>query len=292
MGLAARPRRSALYMPASNPRAMEKARSLPCDVVILDLEDAVAAEAKPAARAAAADAVARGGFGRREVVVRVNALSTPWGADDLAAMAECGPNAVLVPKIESVGDVLDYSAGLDRAPPRTRLWAMIETCSAVFELKAIAAAEARTRLTAFALGVNDLAKEMRAQQTADRAAFVPFLAMSVAAARAHGLAVLDGVHNEIDDLAALEAVCRQGAAFGFDGKTLIHPSHLEICNRIFSPAPEEVAWSRAVVAAFKAPENQGKGALRVDGRLAEHLHLDQARQLIAVAEAIEAAETT
>ena len=290
MEMAARPRRSALYMPASNPRAVEKARALPCDVVILDLEDAVAPEAKPAARDAAVEAVRAGGFGPREVVVRVNALGTPWGADDLRAMAECGPDAVLVPKINGPGDVADYSAPLQFAPARTRLWAMIETCPAMFELRAIAEEEARTRLDCFVMGVNDLAKEMRAQQTPDRAPFVPFLAMTVAAARAHGLGVLDGVHNEIDDLAALEAVCRQGAAMGFDGKTLIHPSHLAISNRVFSPDPAEVAWSRAVVAAFEAPENRGKGALRVEGRLAEHLHRDQARQLIAVAEAIEAAE--
>ena len=292
MELVARPRRSALYMPASNARALEKAKSLACDVVILDLEDAVAPEAKVAARAAAAEAVAAGGFGRREVVVRVNALATPWGRDDLEAMAACGPDAVLVPKVQSVGDVLDYSAALDGAPRETRLWAMIETCQVMFEIKAVAASEERTRLAAFVLGVNDLAKEMRARQTPDRAPFVGFLAMTVAAARAHNLGVLDGVHNEIDDLAALEAVCRQGADLGFDGKTLVHPSHLEICNRVFSPAPEEVAWSRAVVAAFDAPENRGKGALRVEGRLAEHLHRDQARQLIAVADAIAASEAT
>jgi citrate lyase subunit beta/citryl-CoA lyase len=277
-------------MPASNPRAVEKARQLPCDVVILDLEDAVAPDAKPAARDAAVEAIRAGGFGRREVVLRVNGLNTPWGADDLQAAAFAGPDAVLVPKVSSVGDIIDYDERLESAPRSTRLWAMIETCPAMFELKAIAASEEGRRLAAFVMGVNDLAKEMRAAQTADRAPFIPFLAMSVAAARAHGLGVLDGVHNEIDDLAALETVCRQGADLGFDGKTLIHPSHLEICNRVFSPSPEEVAWSRAVVAAFAAPENKGKGALRVEGRLAEHLHLDQSRRLIAIAEGIAAAE--
>ncbi|MFI4934434.1 MAG: HpcH/HpaI aldolase/citrate lyase family protein [Caulobacterales bacterium] len=286
----ARPRRSALYMPASNARAVEKARSLACDVVILDLEDAVAPEAKIEARAAAVAAVAAGGFGRREVVIRVNALSTPWGADDLAAVAKAGPDAVLVPKVGSAEDIALYDAALRATPARTRLWAMIETCAAMFELKAIAAMSQSTRLSAFTLGVNDLAKEMRARQTPDRAAFMPFLAMSVAAARAYGLTALDGVHNEIDDLAALEAVCRQGAALGFDGKSLIHPSHLEICNRAFTPPEDEVAWSRAVVEAFERPENAGKGALRVEGRLAEHLHRDQARQLIAVADAIAAAQ--
>jgi len=287
---AARPRRSALYMPASNARAVEKARALPADVIILDLEDAVAPEAKPDARAAAVAAVKAGGFGRREVVIRVNGLSTPWGADDLAAAAEAGPDAVLVPKIGSAADVAAYDAALAAAPAATRLWAMIETCPAMFELKAIAAASAATRLAALVMGVNDLAKEMKARQTPDRAAFAPFLAMTVAAARAHGLVALDGVHNEIDDLEALAAVCRQGAEFGFDGKSLIHPTHLAICNRAFAPPADEVAWAGAVVEAFARPENDGKGALRVNGRLAEHLHLGEARRLLALAAAIEAAD--
>jgi citrate lyase subunit beta/citryl-CoA lyase len=284
----ARPRRSALYMPASNARAVEKARGLPADVIILDLEDAVAPEAKPEARAAAVAAVRAGGFGRREVVIRVNGLSTPWGADDLAAAAEAGPDAVLVPKVNGPADVLAYHVALGAAPAATRLWAMIETCPAMFELNAIAAASGTTRLAALVMGVNDLAKEMKARQTPDRAAFLPFLSMAVAAARAHGLAALDGVHNEIDDLEALAAVCRQGAAFGFDGKSLIHPSHLEICNREFAPPPDEVAWAGAVVEAFARPENEGKGALRVNGRLAEHLHLAEARRLLALAAAIDA----
>jgi citrate lyase subunit beta/citryl-CoA lyase len=167
---------------------------------------------------------------------------------------------------------------------------MIETCAAMFQLDRIAGAAEGTRLSGFVIGVNDLAKEMRARHTPDRAAFLPFLAMTVAAARANGLVVLDGVHNEIDDLAALEAVCRQGADLGFDGKSVIHPSHLEACNRLFAPPPEELDWARAVVEAFARPENEGKGALRVEGRLAEHLHLDQCRRLIATASAIEAAE--
>jgi len=287
---AARPRRSALYMPASNARAVEKARTLPADVIILDLEDAVAPEAKPAARAAAVAAVKAGGFGRREVVIRVNGLSTPWGRDDLAAAAEAGPDAVLVPKINSATDVVVYDVALAAAPVATQLWAMIETCPAMFELKAIAAASAATRLSALVMGVNDLAKEMKARQTPDRAAFLPFLSMSVAAARGHGLVALDGVHNEIDDLEALAAVCRQGADFGFDGKSLIHPSHLAICNRAFAPPEGEVAWAGAVVEAFALPENQGRGALRVNGRLAEHLHLAEARRLLALAAAIEAAD--
>jgi citrate lyase subunit beta/citryl-CoA lyase len=287
---AARPRRSALYMPASNARAVEKARTLPADVIILDLEDSVAPEAKPDARAAAVAAVKAGGFGRREVVIRVNGLSTPWGPGDLAAAAEAGPDAVLVPKIGSVADVDAYDVALSAAPAATQLWAMIETCPAMFELNAIAAASAATRLSALVMGVNDLAKEMKARQTPDRAAFLPFLSMTVAAARAHGLVALDGVHNEIDDLEALAAVCRQGAEFGFDGKSLIHPTHLAICNQAFAPPADEVVWAGAVVEAFGRPENEGKGALRVNGRLAEHLHLAEARRLLALAAAIEAAD--
>jgi citrate lyase subunit beta/citryl-CoA lyase len=286
----ARPRRSALYMPASNPRAVEKARSLACDVVILDLEDAVLPDAKPDARAAAVAALAAGGFGRREVVVRVNALSTAWGGPDLAAVVEAGPDAVLVPKISGPADVAACDRALSAAPSHTRLWVMIETGAAVFNLASIAATAGATRLAGFVMGVNDLAKEMGALQPPDRAPFQAALSLSVMAARMHGLVVLDGVHNEIDDLGLLETVCRQGVAFGFDGKTLIHPSHLEICNRAFTPAPAEVAWSRAVIAAFDDPANAGKGALRVHNRLAELLHRDQAVGLVAVADAIAAAE--
>ena len=277
-------------MPASNARAIEKARQLPCDVVILDLEDAVAPEAKPEARASAVAAVQAGGFGRREVVNRVNGLSTPWGADDLAAAAEAGPDAVLVPKINTAADVETYDRALAAAPAETRLWAMIETCPAMFELLGIAAAGTRTRLAAFVMGINDLAKEMKARQTPGREAFAPFLSMSVAAARAHGLIALDGVHNEIDDLALLEATCRQGAAFGFDGRSVIHPTHIETCNRVFAPPAEEVVWAAAVVAAFADPANAGRGALRVEGRLAERLHLSEANRLLDLAASIDAAE--
>lgn len=288
MPLPARPRRSALYMPASNPRAVEKARNLPCDVVILDLEDAVLPEAKETARADALAAVRAGGFGRREVVIRVNALETPWGEADLAVAAAAGPEAVLAPKIRCPEDVAAYDRLLSSAPDHTRLWAMIETPEAILAIDAIAGA--RSRLATLVMGINDLAKETGARQTPRREPFHAAMALAVMAARAHGLAALDGVHNEIDDLAALEAVCRQGADFGFDGKTLIHPSHLAICNAAFTPAPAEVAWSRAVIAAFDAPENAGKGALRVEGRLAELLHRDQAVRLVAIADAIEAAE--
>jgi citrate lyase subunit beta/citryl-CoA lyase len=276
-------------MPASNPRAVAKARTLACDVVILDLEDAVLPEAKIEAREAAVAAVCEGGFGRREVVVRVNALSTPWGEADLAEIAAAGPDAILVPKIDGPGDVAACERALAEAPDHTRLWVMIETTAAIFRLDAIAAMAGATRLAALVMGVNDLAKEMRARRTPDRAPFHAALSLAVMAARAHGLAALDGVHNEIDDLAALEAVCRQGVDFGFDGKSLIHPSHLEICNRVFTPASDEVAWARRVIAAFADPGNAGRGALRVDGRLAELLHRDEALALVALADAIAAA---
>jgi citrate lyase subunit beta/citryl-CoA lyase len=275
-------------MPASNPRAVEKARTLDGDVVILDLEDAVLPETKDAARDAAVAALRQGGFGRREVVVRVNALDTQWGEADLAAVADAGPDAVLAPKIRAPADVDAYAHRLARARPETRLWIMIETPQAVLDLAAIASRGGR--LGGLVMGLNDLAKETGARQTPDRAPFHAALALAVTAARAHGLVALDAVHNEIDDLSALEAVCRQGADFGFDGKSLIHPSHLAICNRAFAPPAGEVAWARAVIAAFAAPENAGKGALRVDGRLAERLHLTEAERLVAVAEAIARAE--
>jgi citrate lyase subunit beta / citryl-CoA lyase len=285
-----RPRRSALYMPASNAKAVEKARGLACDVVILDLEDAVAPEMKPAAREAAVAAVRAGGFGAREVVIRVNGLDTPWGGEDLAAAAQAGPDAVLVPKVGSAAEVAAYDAALSGAPGKTGLWAMIETGKAAFHLWEIGQTGRTTRLSAWVMGVNDLAKEMRARQTRGREPFLPILSLAVAAARANGLAILDGVHNDIEDLEGLEAACRQGLELGFDGKTLIHPKHLETCNRVFSPASEEVAWARAVIAAFAAPENAGKGVLRVEGRMAERLHLAQAEQTVAIAAAIAARE--
>jgi citrate lyase subunit beta/citryl-CoA lyase len=270
-------------MPASNARAIDKAQSLPCDVVILDLEDAVAPDAKDLARAQAVEAVMAGGFGRREVVIRVNGLDTPWGRDDVKAADGAGAHAVLAPKVSSAEDVLAYDELL--AGP-ARLWVMIETCRALFSLDAIAAATSRTRLSAWVIGTNDLAKEMRCRLDTARLPLLGPLSSAVAAARAHGLAILDGVYNDIEDEAGLRQQCQQGADFGFDGKTLIHPSQVLPTNTIFSPDPAEVAWSRSVVAAFDRPEAAGKGVLRVDGRMAERLHLRQAEQLIAVADAI------
>ena len=286
----ARPRRSALYMPASNAKAIDKARSLACDVVILDLEDAVAPEAKAMARQQAVEAVKAGGFGRREVVIRCNGLDTPWGADDLAAAAAAGPDAILVPKVNDGADVVAYDKAIASAPKTTALWAMIETCQSLFTLPQIAAASTSTRLSCWVMGTNDLAKEMRARQTPDRAPFHAALSLSVAAARAYGLTILDGVYNDIDNEPGLTAICEQGVDFGFDGKTLIHPKQVEICNRAFSPSQAEVAWAQAVIGAFALAENQGKGAIRVEGRMAELLHLGQAVQLVEVAKAIAAAD--
>lgn len=282
----ARPRRSALYLPASNQKALAKARTLPADVVILDLEDAVAPDLKAAARASAVAAVAEGGFGRRELVVRANALGTPWGAEDLAAISAAGPDAVLVPKVNSPGEVRAYHAALAAAPPRTRLWIMIETCACLPLLHDIAACGADTRLAGFVLGTNDLAKEMHAKPGPARTPFLPILTMAVAAARAHGLVVLDGVCNEFRDLELFRAEAEQGLEFGFDGKTLIHPDQIAPCNHVFSPSTAEIAWAEAVAAAFALPENAGKGAIKVDGRMVELLHLDQAQRTLAIAGAI------
>lgn len=281
-----RPRRSALYLPASNPRAIEKARALPADVIILDLEDAVAPEAKEAARAAAVAAVREGGFGGSEVVIRANGIDTEWGMADLRAIAASGADAVLVPKVSSPADIMRYQEALTSAHAPMQLWAMIETCACIPQLGAIAAMAAQTRLSLLVMGVNDLAKEMRARLTPERTPFLPLLSLAVAAARAHGLAILDGVCNEFRDLAAFQAEAEQGLLFGFDGKTLIHPDQIAPCNAVFSPSEEELAWAQAVIAAFALPESAGKGAIRVDGKMAELLHLEQARQLVAVAERI------
>lgn len=284
--ISTRPRRSALYLPATNERALEKARSLPADVIILDLEDAVAPELKLDARKAAIAAVRTGGFGEREVAIRVNGLDTPWGLNDLAAIAHSGADAVLVPKISSPDDILVCEKALAGAPPELALWAMIETCSAVSRLDAIAAMSASTRLSLWIMGINDLAKEMRALQTPQRTAFLPLLTLAVCAARAHGITILDGVCNEFRDLDIFRAETEQGLLFGFDGKSLIHPNQIAPCNAIFSPTEADLAAARTIIDAFSLPENSGKGVIRIDGKMTELLHLEQARQLIAKAEQI------
>lgn len=274
-------RRSALFMPASNARAIAKARSLPCDAVILDLEDAVAPDEKRRARDAAI-AAAREGFGARTLVLRVNGLDTPWGAADLAAAAEAPFDAVLASKVDGPDDVRRYAAGLgaDR-----ELWVMVETCRGVLSLDALAACAPETPLSTFVLGFNDLAREMRAKPGPDRAPFLPFLAHAVAAARVHGLHVLDAVYNAIDDAEGFAASCAQSAEFGCDGRSLIHPSQIASCNAAFSPDADEMARARAIVVAFGLPENRDKGAVRVGGAMAERLHLSEAERLLAFATA-------
>ena len=270
-------RRSVLFMPASNPRAMTKARDLPCDAVILDLEDAVAPEAKDAARAAALAAAAEG-FGARACAVRINALDTPWGAADAAALVGApGVAAVGVPKVASAADVLAVRAMLGADGPP--IWAMIETCEAILRLAEIVAAGAGLEL--LIAGTNDLAKAMRCRPGAAREPLVPALAQMVIAARSAGLVVLDGVCNAIGDEPRLAAECAQGAMLGFDGKTLIHPGQIAAANAAFGPSAEELDWARAVVAAFAAPEAAGKGAIRLDGAMVERLHLAEAERLLA-----------
>ena len=272
--------RSVLYVPASNPRAIAKARELAADAVFLDLEDAVAPEMKDAARAAAVEAV-REGFGERLVAIRCNHLRSEWGEADWAAAVEAAPDAILAPKISGAGDIAACERLIEGAPGRTRLWVMIETAEAILNLREVATAARESRLQALIAGTNDLVLELRCRRTADRAPLLPALAMLVAAARAHSLWALDGVFNGFSDAAGFEAECRQGVNFGFDGKTLIHPSQVEPCNRIFSPSGDQVAWARAVAAAFEAPEAAGKGAISLNGKMIERLHLEEARRVLA-----------
>ncbi|WP_310101326.1 CoA ester lyase [Sphingomonas sp. BE138] len=278
-----RPRRSALFLPASNARAIEKARTLPCDVVILDLEDAVAPTQKAAARDAAVTAVQDGGFGARELVVRVNALDTPWGADDLAALARSAVGAVLLPKLADSETLLTTRTALGGGPA---LWGMIETCGGVLALREIVGAAGATGLAALVAGTNDLARELRCRVGADRATLLPVLAQIVLAARAGGLVALDGVINSLDDQAAIAAECAQGRDWGFDGKTLIHPAQIATANAAFAPSDAEVAAARQLAAAFDGREDEG--AIRIEGRMVERLHLEEARRTLALAAAITA----
>jgi citrate lyase subunit beta / citryl-CoA lyase len=285
-----RPRRSVLYMPGSNARAIDKARTLPVDGAILDLEDAVAPDAKEAARAQVVEALKAGGFGAREVFVRVNGIGTQWFADDLAAFAHVAPDAILLPKIQSPDQLESVGTRLldMHADRRIHIWAMIETPIALFNIQALAA-EARdseARLAGFVLGTNDLAKETRARLVPGRAPMLPWLMTCIAAAHAYGIDVLDGVYNDIGNADGFAAECVQGRDMGFDGKTLIHPSQIEPCNAAFTPAPEEVAEARRIIAAFEEPENRGKGVVKLDGRMVERMHADIARRVVAIADAI------
>ena len=289
--MAIRPRRSVLYMPGSNARAIEKARTLPVDAVILDLEDSVAPDGKAAARKQVADAVAAGGFGAREVVIRINGLDTEWWLDDLNAAAKAKPNAVLVPKVSSPSHLEDVAERMVdiSADQKIRIWAMMETPLAMLNASEIAAAarDVETRLTAFVMGTNDLAKDTRAKITPGRAPMVPWLMGCVTAARAHGVDILDGVYNDLGNAEGFARECAEARDMGFDGKTLIHPNQIGPCNAAFSPSAEEVAHARKIIAAFNLPENKNKGVVQLDGRMVERLHADMAKRTVAIARAIE-----
>jgi citrate lyase subunit beta/citryl-CoA lyase len=280
-------------MPGSNARAIEKARTLPADGVILDLEDAVAPDAKEQARKQVTDAVKAGGFGGREVFIRVNGIDTPWHADDLAAAAQAGPDAILIPKVGRVEQLeLIGQRLLDmKTDHRTRVWAMIETPEAIFNINALAAVarDSETRLAGFVMGTNDLAKETRARLLPGRAPMISWLATCLLAAHAHGIDILDGVYNNLSDAKGFEEESIQARDMGFDGKTLIHPNQIEPCNAVFSPGADEVAHARKLIAAFDLPENRDKGVVQVEGRMVERMHAEMARRTVAIAEAIEQA---
>jgi citrate lyase subunit beta / citryl-CoA lyase len=284
-----RPRRSALYMPGSNARALEKAKTLAADVLILDLEDSVAPEAKPAARRQVVETVRAGGFGHREILIRINALETPWGAEDLAAALSAHPDAVLVPKVSVPNDLQMLAKQLETlaAADPIGIWIMMETPRGILHAGEIAATakDPRTRLTGLVMGTNDLAKDTRARIVPGRAPMGSWLMTCVAAARGYGLDILDGVYNDIGDAEGFERECLEARDLGFDGKTLIHPSQIEPCNRVFSPTAAELDDARKIIAAFDLPENHGKGVIKVDGRMVERLHAEMARRVVAIADA-------
>jgi citrate lyase subunit beta/citryl-CoA lyase len=287
-----RPRRSVLYMPGSNARAIEKARTLPADGVVLDLEDSVAPDAKASARSQLIAEMKKGGFGAREVFIRVNGIDTPWHADDLDAAAHAAPDGIVVPKIETVEQIERIGQRLMdmKADHKTRVWAMIETPLAINNVWALAsqARDSEARLAGFIMGTNDIAKETRARQLPGRGPMLSWLAACVLAAHGHGIDILDGVYNDIGNADGFAQECVQGRDMGFDGKTLIHPNQIGPCNVAFSPAADEVALARKMIAAFDLPENKDKGVVQVDGKMVELLHAEMARRTVAIAEAIEA----
>ncbi len=279
------PYRSVLYMPGSNARALDKARSLPADALILDLEDAVAPDAKESARELVASAVAEGGYGERRLLIRINALDTPWGAVDLEAAMAVRPHGILLPKVSRVRDVNVVAQMLEESDPDhpSRIWAMIETPAGVLAAQKVAGAP---RMAGFVLGTNDLLSDMGARFVPDRTPLLPALSHCLLAARAAGLVCLDGVYNAFRDEDGLLAEARQGRDLGFDGKTLIHPAQIEVANRVFGPSEEDIELARRQVAAFEEAEKQGKGVAVLDGRIVENLHVRTARQTLAKAEAI------
>lgn len=283
-----RPRRSVLYMPGSNARALEKARTLDADALILDLEDAVSPDMKADARAQVAAAVKAGGYGGRELVIRINALDTEWGHADLDAAIDAGPDAILVPKPNRAADLEAVARKVEEAGRTIALWAMVETPLAILNIQDIAgcAAHSHAPLTAFVMGTNDLAKETRARFVPGRAPMLPWLVTSVLAARAYGLDIVDGVYNDFRDEDGFRAECVEARDLGMDGKTLIPPAQLAAANEVFASTEAEVEQARKIIAAFELPENQGKGAISLDGRMVELLHAEMARRTVALAEAI------
>ncbi len=281
-----RPRRSVLYMPGSNARALEKARELDADCLILDLEDAVAPDSKDLARKQVCAAVSAGGYGRRELVIRINAPDTPWGEEDLAAAVAAGPQAILVPKVSRQEDLA--GPAIAAAGAEIALWAMMETPLAILNARSIAlhAEHPAAPLAAFVMGTNDLARETRAGFGESRQAMVAWLSHCVLAARAHGIDIIDGVYNDFRDEEGFRGECAQGRLLGMDGKTLIHPAQIAPCNEAFSPSRDDIAWARKIIAAFEEPENKGKGAITIEGRMVERLHRDMARRTLAIAEAM------
>ncbi|NYG54495.1 HpcH/HpaI aldolase/citrate lyase family protein [Nocardioides perillae] len=279
------PLRSVLYMPSSNERALEKAKSIACDALILDLEDAVAPDAKPAAREAACAAAASGDYGRRTVTIRVNGTGTEWHDDDLRAAAQAGPDAVVVPKVGSAAEVQQLVAALEAAgaPDRTTLWAMVETPTAI--LDALAIARASERLSCLVMGTNDLVKELYAEHVPGRAPILPSLHTALLAARAAGVAIVDGVYNDVKDTEGFLAECTQGRQMGFDGKTLIHPGQVEGANTAFAPSEQAVEDARGLIVAF---EEAGSGVATYNGKMVEALHVESARRTLAIDEAVRA----
>ena len=280
------PRRSVLYMPGSNARALEKAKALPADALILDLEDAVAPDAKQTARAQVIEAAGSGAYGPREIVIRVNPLDSPWGRDDLAGAAASGAHALLLPKVESPAMVLQAEALMEENGARSNMaiWCMLETPMGILEAQRIAGAS--TRLACLVMGTSDLAKDLHAQHTERRLPMLTSLGLCLLAARACGLAIVDGVHLDLEDEAGLRAVCRQGLELGFDGKTLIHPKQIAAANEIFAPDPAAVEEAEKIIAAHGEAEKAGKGVVLLDGRLIENLHVENAHRLLALAAAI------
>jgi len=287
----ARPRRSVLYVPGANLRAMEKAKGLAADVLIFDLEDAVAPDAKRDARIQVVNAVKAGGYGKREIVIRVNGLNTPWGYADLVAAGTSGADAVLLPKTENVESVRQAQTVMaaNDAPDDLSLWCMMETPRAVLNAEAIAGAS--PRVNCFVMGTSDLANDLHAAHTPDRLPLLPSLGLCLLAARAYGLAILDGVHLDLEDMAGFEKACRQGHEMGFDGKTLIHPKTIDIANRVFAPAADEVATAERIIAAHASAVAEGKGIVVVDGKLVENLHVLNARRIVDLAAAIRELES-